>query len=103
MWEHGVNQFLGCSCKYCRISRKGSDANQFKHHLAGRCGNVIHCSNVPPDIRNYYRRELDRIVARKKDIQRDNLRREEVARGGDVVHDINDDEDEVLQCMLDMS
>ncbi|KAK3118492.1 hypothetical protein QOZ80_9BG0700110 [Eleusine coracana subsp. coracana] len=101
VWEHGVNQFPGWSCKYCKISRKGGGANRFKHHLAGRGVNVIHCSNVPPDVRDYYRRKLDRIVARKKDIQRDNLRREEVAREANVVHDIDDDE--VLQRVMDMS
>ncbi|GJN05321.1 hypothetical protein PR202_ga22940 [Eleusine coracana subsp. coracana] len=83
--------------------KKGIGANRLKHHLAGRGGNMIHYSNVPSNVCDYYRRELDRIVTRKKYIQRDNLRREEVAREGNVVHDINDDEDEVLQRVLDLS
>ncbi|KAK3120534.1 hypothetical protein QOZ80_9AG0689520 [Eleusine coracana subsp. coracana] len=101
VWEHDVNTYPEWSCKYYKISRKGGGANRLKNHLAGRGGNVVSCGRVPPDVRDYYRRELDRIVERKKEKQWDNLRREEVVREKNVVHEINDDE--VLQRVLDMS
>ncbi|GJM95179.1 hypothetical protein PR202_ga11887 [Eleusine coracana subsp. coracana] len=90
-----------------RFQERGG-ANRLKHHLAYRDGNVVQCGRVPPDVRDYYRRELayrdGRVppdVERKKEKQRDNLRREEVVREGNVVHEISDDE--VLQRVLDMS
>jgi hypothetical protein len=63
---------------------------------------VKHCSCVTPDVRDYFRRELDRIADRKKTKNKKRLLREEVAVEGNVVHDI-DSNDEELQHALHAS
>ena len=37
----------------------GGGATRLKH-LAGRGAEVVHCRNVPPDVRDFFQRELDR-------------------------------------------
>ena len=93
VWEHGVNMHPGFQCKCCKSTKRGGGATRFKQHLAGRGGNVISCSCVPPNVRDYYRRQLDR-TADKKERVRESLRLEEVAREGNVVHDVDDDDDD---------
>ena len=99
VWEHGVNTYPGFQCKYCKCSKKGGGATRFKQHLTGRGGNVISCSSVPPDVRDYFRWQLDR-TADKKERARESLRLGEVAREGNVVHDVDDDNDDELQTAL---
>jgi hypothetical protein len=60
IWEHGENIYPGFVYKYCKYSKKGGGVTRFKQHLAGRGNNVKHCSCVPPDIHDYFWRELDR-------------------------------------------
>ncbi|GJM91712.1 hypothetical protein PR202_ga08116 [Eleusine coracana subsp. coracana] len=77
--------------------------------LAGRGGNVVSCDRVPPDVvscdrvppdvRAYYLRQLDR-TADKKERQRESLRREEIAAEGNVIYDVNDDNDDELHAAL---
>ena len=100
VWEHGVNTHPGFQCKYCKSTKKGGGATRLKEHLAGRGSNVVACSSVPPDVRDYYRRQLDRTADRKKERVRERLRVEEVAREGNVVHDVDDDDDDELQAAL---
>jgi hypothetical protein len=102
VWEHGENIYPGFVCKYCKCSKKGGGATHFKQQLAGRGNNVKHCSCVPPDVRDYFRRELDRTADRKKTKKKERLLREEVAAEGNVVHDIDSDDKE-LQCALHAS
>jgi hypothetical protein len=93
--EHRENIYPGFVCKYCKCSKKGGGATRFKQYLAGWGNNVKHCSCVPPDVRDYFRCELDRTTDRKKGKQKERLLREEVAVEGNVVHDIDSDDKEL--------
>ena len=79
VWEHGVNIYPGFTCKYCKSTKKGGGATRFKQHLAGRGSNVVHCAHVPPDVRDYFRGELDRTADRRNERIQENLRREQIA------------------------
>lgn len=96
-WEHGVNQHPGWTCNYCRLSRSGGGATRFKQHLAGRGAEVVHCASVPPEVRDYFRRALDKTVEKKRMKQKERILREEAAAEGNVEHDVDSDDDEDLQ------
>jgi hypothetical protein len=64
-----------------------------------QCETFSHCSCVAPDVHDYFQRELDRMADRKMSKQKERLLREEVAAEGNVIHDI-DSEDEELQRAL---
>jgi hypothetical protein len=49
---------------------------------------VKHCGSVSPDMRDYFRRDLDRTTQNKKARQRESLLREEVATERNVIHNI---------------
>jgi hypothetical protein len=100
--EHGENIYPGFICKYCKCSKKGGGVTSFKQHLANRGNNVKHCSFVPSDVHDYFRRGLDRKADRKKTKNKERLLREEVAAEGNVVHGI-DFGDEELQHALHAS
>ncbi|GJM84990.1 hypothetical protein PR202_ga00713 [Eleusine coracana subsp. coracana] len=100
VWEHGVNTYPGFIYKYCKCSKKGGDATRFKQHLAGRGGNMVSYDRVPPDVRAYYLRQLDRTADKKKERQRESLRREEIAAEGNVIYDVEDDNDDELHAHL---
>jgi hypothetical protein len=102
VWEHGENIYCGFVCKYCKCLKKGGGATRFKQHLVGRGNNVKHCSYVPPNVRDYFQRDLDQTVDRKKTKNKERLLREEVATKGNVVHGI-DSGDEELQGALHAS
>jgi hypothetical protein len=99
IWEHGENIYPRFICKYCKCSKKGGDVTRFMQHLAGRGNNVKHCSCVPLDVRDYFRHELDRGADRKKTKQNERLLREEVAAEGNVVHDIDSDDEELQRAL----
>jgi hypothetical protein len=72
-------------------------ATRLKERLAGKSGNVARCTKCPPDIRNYFLRELQRVRERKKAINDERLYR---------LHSTipePDDEDEKLQEVLEVS
>jgi hypothetical protein len=60
-----------------------------------RGNNVKHCLSVPPDVHDYFRHELNRTTDMKKSKEKKKLLREEVAAEGNVVHDIDSDDDEL--------
>jgi hypothetical protein len=64
---------------------------------------VKHCGSVPPDVGYYFCRELDRTAENRRVRQRQSLLREEVATEGNVVHDIDSDNDDELQCAIHIS
>src|SRR6266498_2658660 len=76
VWEHGENKHPGFRCKYCLREKKGGGATRFKEHLAGRGRQVVHCDHVPIDVRDFFRRDLDRIQGRKKEIAEERSRKE---------------------------
>jgi hypothetical protein len=68
-----------------------------KKHLAGKYGNISRCSKCPPDIRNYFLRELQRIRERKKAIKKERFHRVQSTMP------LSDDKDEELQEVVEVS
>ncbi|TVU42712.1 hypothetical protein EJB05_09133, partial [Eragrostis curvula] len=66
VWEHGENSVPRFVCKYCKLERKDGGATRLKEHLAGRGSNVLHCTFVPKDVCEYFRREIDRTKQKTK-------------------------------------
>src|SRR6266542_1073463 len=87
VWEHGENKHPEFWCKYCRKEKKGGGATRFKEHLAGRGHEVVHCDHVPVEVRDYFRRELDRIQGRKKEIAEEKNRKKYTASHIDLTSD----------------
>jgi hypothetical protein len=48
VWEHGEKLYPGWRCKYCTTTKGGGGAE------------VVHCRHVPPNVREYLQRDLDR-------------------------------------------
>jgi hypothetical protein len=97
VWEHGENLFPGFKCKYCVKEFRGGGATRLKEHLAGKSVKVTRCTKCPPDIRNYFLHELQRVRDQKKAINDERLHR--------VQNTIPepDDEDEELHEVLEVS
>jgi hypothetical protein len=85
-----------------QVLKEGWWCATFQATLGRQGNNVKHYSCVPPDVRDYVWRELDRTADRKKGKQKKRLLREEVAAEGNVIYDI-DFEDEELQRVLHAS
>ena len=102
VWEHGENLFPGIKCKYCLKSWKGCGATRLKEHLARRGGNIAPCLRIPPDVRAYFQRELQRTREKKKVINEERVNRVESATPHINLVD-DDDEDEVLQHVMEQS
>ena len=68
VWEHGENFYPGWRCKYCNTQKAGGGATRLKQHLAHRGAEVVHCRNVPPDVREYFQRDIEK--ARKATAER---------------------------------
>jgi hypothetical protein len=97
MWKHGENLFSGFKCKYCVKEFHGGGAIRLKEHLAKKSGNVARYTKCPPDIRNYFLCELQRVRERKKAINDERLHRVQSTIPEP------DDEDEELQEVLKVS
>jgi hypothetical protein len=61
VWEHKENLFSGFKCKYCVKEFHGGGATRLKEHLAGKSENVAQCTKCPPNIRDYFLREWQRV------------------------------------------
>jgi hypothetical protein len=96
VWEYGENIYPRFICK---CSNNGGGATRFKQHLVGRGNNMKHCSFVPPDVRDYFWRDLDQKADRKETKNKERLLREEVAVEGNVVHDIDFDDEELQRAL----
>jgi hypothetical protein len=103
VWQHGQNTGAGYKCNYCGCTNRGGGATWFKQHLAARGSNVKHCGSVPPDVQDYFHRGLDRTAKNRRARQRQSLLREEVATQGNVVHNIDSDNNEELQRAIHIS
>ena len=60
---------------------------------------MVHCRNVPPDVRDFFQRELDRAKKATADRTRERLRREKVAVEGNYSGDEEDEETQVQRAM----
>jgi hypothetical protein len=86
----GTIYFPGSS-KYCFKEFRVGGATRLKEHLTGKGGNIFRCSKCPPNIRNYFLRELQRVRERKNAIKEERFHRVQ-----STMH-VSDDEDEELQ------
>src|SRR6185312_7631859 len=102
VWEHGENLFPGWRCNYCRTQKGGGGATRLKQHLAGRGAEVVHCRNVPPDVREFFQRDIERAKKATADRARERLRREKSATEGNYPGD-EEDEEAQLQRAMDLS
>jgi hypothetical protein len=68
-----------------------------KEHLAGKGENIFWCNKCPPNIRNYFLRELQRIREQKK------AKKEERFHRVQSTMPLSDDEDEKLQEAVEIS
>ena len=91
--------YSGFRCKYCKSVKKEGVAMRFKQHLTHRSSNVVDCAHVPAEVRDYFRRELDRNAERRKERARQALRQQDVAAQGNV----NVEDDEELQTAMRLS
>ena len=60
VWKHGENFYSGWRCNYCHTQKGEGGATKLKQHLAGRGVEVVHCRNVPPNVREYFQRDIER-------------------------------------------
>jgi NADH:ubiquinone oxidoreductase subunit len=102
VWEHGENLAPGWRCNYCHTEKGGGGSTRLKQHLAGRGAEVVHCNHVPPEVRQYFQRELDKTRQRTTDRARERLAQERVAQEGN--HPRGEDEYEAhMQQVLEQS
>jgi hypothetical protein len=64
---------------------------------------VKHCESVPPYVGDFFHHEVHRTGEKKKTKLRGTLLRGEVASDGNVVHQVDSDNDEKLQQVLHAS
>jgi hypothetical protein len=103
VWQHGQNAGAGFTCNYCRCMKRGGGAARFKQHLTARGSNMKHCDSVPPDVRDYFCHDLDRTAQNRRARLRESLLNEEVDVEGNVVHNIDSDNDGELQHVIHIS
>jgi hypothetical protein len=75
VWEHRENLFPGFKCKYCVKRISWWWRYKVERVFSGENGNVARCTKCPPDIREYFLRELQRVRERKKTINDERLHR----------------------------
>ena len=67
--------------------------------MAGRGAEVVHCRNVPPGVRDFFQRDIDRAKKATADRARERLRREKSAAEGNYPGDEEDEEAQVQRAM----
>ena len=102
VWEYGENLYPGWRCNYCRAQKGGVGATRLKQHLAGRGAEVVHCRNVPPNVREYFQRDIERAKKATANRARERLRRQKAAAEGNNPGE-EEDEEAQLQRAMDLS
>ena len=102
VWEHGENLYPGWRCDYCRTQKGEGGATRFKQHLAGRGAKVVHCRNVPPNVREFFQRNIEWAKKATADRARERLRWQKAAAEGNNPAE-EEDEEAQLQCAMDLS
>jgi hypothetical protein len=82
VWEHGVNLAPGWRCNYCGMQKSGGGSTRLKQHLGARGSSVLHCNSVPPDVREYFQRDIERTKKATNERARQRLAREDAAAAG---------------------
>ena len=70
-----------------------------KQHLAGRGAEVVHCRNVPPNVGDYFQRDIEKTRKATAERARERLRREKAAAEGNYPGDEEDEEAQVQRAM----
>jgi hypothetical protein len=94
VWEHGDNLAPGWRCNYCGMQKSGGGPTRFKQHLAARESSVLLCSRVPPPVREYFQRDIERTkkattdgarerVAQRRRQKRETIQLVDMMRGSD--------------------
>ncbi|CAN6284201.1 unnamed protein product [Urochloa humidicola] len=99
VWEHGENLYPDWRCKYCGAQKGGGGATRLKQHLAGRGTETVHCRHVPPDVRGFFQRDLDRAKKATADRAQAKLRRERQAAEGNYPHEEEDEEAQIRRAV----
>ena len=73
-----------------------------KQHLAGRGAEVVHCRNVPPNVRDFFQRNIEWAKKATADRARERLRWQKAAAEGNNPGE-EEDEEAQLQRALDLS
>ena len=92
VWEHGENFYPEWRCNYYRAQKGGGGAARLKQHLAGRGAEVVHCRNVPLDVREFFQRDIERAKKATTDRARERLRRQKAAVEGNYPGEEEDEE-----------
>jgi hypothetical protein len=82
VWEHGVNLAPGWRCNYCGMQKSGGGSTRFKKHLAARGSSALHCGRVPPPVREYFQRDIERTKKATSERARQRVAREDAAAAG---------------------
>ena len=102
VWEHCENLYPGWRCNYCHTQKGGGGATRLKQYLAGRGAEVIHCRNVPPNVWEYFQRDIERARKAAAERARERLRRQKAAAEGSNPGE-EEDEEARLQRAMDLS
>jgi hypothetical protein len=82
VWEHSDNLAPGWRCNYCGMQKSGGGSTRFKQHLAARGSSVLHCSRVPPPVREYFQQDIERTKKATTDRARQRVAREAAVAAG---------------------
>jgi hypothetical protein len=103
VWDHSENQYRGFTWNYCYCSKKGV----VPHSLSNTWSDVeLMWSIVEVFLRTFvtfFCHEHHRTAEKEKIKQRETLLREKVALEGNVVHQVDSNNDEKLQWALHAS
>jgi hypothetical protein len=99
VWLHGEKVGACFKCKYCRETKSGGDGTRLKEHLAHRGKNVKKCPSVPPDIKAYFKLDIDKTKEKKSSRFRQQLRADEEAQ----THFGDDEYEDELKAALHLS
>jgi hypothetical protein len=63
-------------------AENGGGSTRLRQHLAARESSVLHCSRVPPLVREYFQRDIERIKKATTERARQRVAREDAAVAG---------------------
>jgi hypothetical protein len=98
VWEHGKTSILNLFASIASARRRVV-CHTFQAALDRPGNKVKHCSCVPPDVHDYFQRDLNQTANRKKTKNKERLLREEVAAKGNVLYDIDSDDEELQRAL----
>jgi hypothetical protein len=64
------------------MQKSGGGSTRFKQQLAARGSSVLHCGRVPPPVREYFQRDIERTKKATTERARQRVAREDAAAAG---------------------